>query len=422
MEVIDDMSLSAHCPEGAVIYAVGGAVRDQLLGLPAGDYDWVVVGATPEQMVAKGYVPVGGDFPVFLHPQTKEEYALARTERKSGRGYQGFTFYTGVDVSLEQDLLRRDLTVNAMALRQEGQLFLKKKGQELGEEALRQQLMSGALDRVLTEGEEPFLADPFNGLEDLRQKIFRHVSEAFIEDPVRILRLARFLARFEDFSVATDTLSYCQKMVTNGEVDHLVAERVWQELSKALMQTKPARSIEFLLEVGALQRVLPGFIWDAEAATAIALAVQKGLPLPLRYALLVYRVDEVKAFSQALRVPLVCRDAAVLLAQWECAMGEIGSEPAHHPEAALNAILATDAIRKPQRFAELLQAYAVLLAVRALDATQIVCHIQRWQQLFEAVVAVDAGAIAKSCGADTGKIKETVYQARLHALNSVLSA
>src|SRR5699024_7723822 len=126
----------AHCPEGAVIYAVGGAVRDQLLGLPAGDYDWVVVGATPEQMVAKGYVPVGGDFPVFLHPQTKEEYALARTERKSGRGYQGFTFYTGVDVSLEQDLLRRDLTVNAMALRQEGQLFLKKKGQELGEEAL----------------------------------------------------------------------------------------------------------------------------------------------------------------------------------------------------------------------------------------------------------------------------------------------
>lgn len=413
-------SLSTTSIDGAVIYAVGGAVRDQLLGLPVGDYDWVVVGATPEQMVANGYLPVGGDFPVFLHPQTREEYALARTERKSGRGYQGFTFYTGADVSLEQDLLRRDLTVNAMALRQEGQAFLKKKALEIGSEALRQQLMSGSLDGLLTEGEEPFLADPFNGLEDLRHKTFRHVSEAFIEDPVRILRLARFLARFEDFTVAHETFIYCQEMVANGEVDHLIAERVWQELAKALMQAKPARSFEFLLEVGALERVLTGFVWTDEAAAAIALAVQKRLPQHLRYALVFYRVEDIKAFSQALRVPLVCQDAAILVAQWDDAMHTLGSEPTEAPEAALNAILATDAIRKPQRFAELLRAYALLLEVRGLEAGQITSQIQQWQRLFESVIAVDAGVIAKSCGADTGKIKEAVYAARLDALKNAL--
>lgn len=417
---MNQMPLAAKNLDGAVIYAVGGAVRDLLLGLPAGDYDWVVVGATPEQMVANGYTPVGGDFPVFLHPQTREEYALARTERKSGRGYQGFTFYTGADVTLKQDLLRRDLTVNAMALRQEGQAFLDKKTAELGAEALRQQLMSGAFDALLTEGEEPFLADPFNGLDDLRLKVFRHVSEAFVEDPVRILRLARFLARFEDFKVAAETLSYCQEMVANGEVDHLVAERVWQELAKALMQAKPARSFEFLLEVGALERVLAGFVWTDEVADTIELAVQKGLPQHLRYALVFYRVEDVKAFSQTLRVPLVCQDAAVLVAQWEQVMGVLGSESAYDPEAALNAILATDAIRKPHRFMELLQAYAVLLAVRGIDVEQIEMDNQRWYHLFESVRAVDAGAIAKSCGAETSKIKEAVYAARLDALKSTL--
>lgn len=415
-------SLVTHHLEGAAIYAVGGAVRDQLLGLPAGDYDWVVVGATPEQMVENGYIPVGGDFPVFLHPQTKEEYALARTERKSGRGYQGFTFYTGADVTLEQDLSRRDLTVNAMALRQEGQAFLDKKAIEIGSEALRQQLMMGALDGVLTEGEEPLLADPFNGLKDLRQKTFRHVSEAFVEDPVRILRLARFLARFEDFTVAPETLRYCQEMVSNGEVDHLVAERVWQELAKALTQAKPARSFEFLLEVGALERVLQGFVWSDEAAEAVSLAAQKGLPQHFRYALVFYRVEDIKAFSQALRVPVVCQDAAVQMAQWVQAMGAIGDKPEHEPDALLNAILACDAIRKPQRFIELLEAYAVLLEVRGLDEQQVKSNIQLWQHLFEAVLAIDAGAIAKSCGAETSKIKETVYAARLDSLKSALAS
>ncbi|NLA50830.1 MAG: hypothetical protein GX860_01665 [Alcaligenaceae bacterium] len=414
-------SLSTHHLDGAVIYAVGGAVRDQLLGLPAGDYDWVVVGATPEQMIANGYMPVGGDFPVFLHPQTREEYALARTERKSGRGYQGFTFYTGADVTLVQDLSRRDLTVNAMALRQEGQAFLDNKAAEIGSEVLRQQLMTGSLDSVLTEGEEPLLADPFNGLEDLRQKVFRHVSDAFVEDPVRILRLARFLARFEGFTVASETLLYCREMVSNGEVDHLVAERVWQELAKALMQVKPARSFEFLLEVGALERVLVGFVWTDEAAEAITLAAQKGLPQYFRYALVFYQVEDIKAFSQALRAPLVCQDAAVLMARWEQAMGTMGGKPGHDPEASLNAMLACDAIRKPQRFIELLQAYAVLLTVRGLDEQQIESDIKLWQDLFEAVSTVDVGAIARSCGAETSKIKETVYAARLDSLKSALA-
>ena len=406
--------------DGVVIYAVGGAVRDLLLGLPAGDYDWVVVGATPEQMVANGYTPVGGDFPVFLHPRTKEEYALARTERKSGRGYQGFTFYTGTDVTLEQDLLRRDLSVNAMALRKEGQEFLEKKVTELGAEKLRQLLMSGELDDVLTEGVEPLLADPFGGLKDLRLKLFRHVSDAFVEDPVRILRLARFLSRFSDFTVAPETLDYCKEMVANGEVDHLVAERVWQELSRALMQEEPVRSFEFLVEIGAIGRVLPGFSWTDEAASALPLAVNKELSLAFRYALVFYQVADIKGFSQALRVPHLCQDAALLLVQWHQSMATEPLLNLHvYPEAALDAILATDAMRKGERFEELLRCYAILLEVKGENAKKISSQIQQWQVFFEAIRSVDAGAIAKACGAETQKIKEAVYQARLNALKKV---
>lgn len=415
---MSNISITKGLDESAV-YAVGGAVRDLLLGLPAGDYDWVVVGATPEQMVANGYMPVGGDFPVFLHPQTKEEYALARTERKSGRGYQGFTFYTGTDVTLEEDLLRRDLTVNAMALNIQGQRFLQQKAREVGQEALRQSLMQGALDDILRQGDKPFLSDPFNGLDDLRQKLFRHVSDAFIEDPVRILRLARFLARFEDFSVAPETLSYCIEMVDNGEVDHLVAERVWQELSRALMQTNPVRSFEFLADIGALERILAGFVWDKEAADALALSVRDGVSLAFRYALIFYRVSDIKTFSQRLRAPHLCQEAAVLLAQWEKSMRAIPLLNPPQTAASLDAILATDALRKPARFVDLLQSYAILLAVRGEDCQQIAIYKQQWQALFEVVSAVDAGAIAKACGADTKKIKEAVYEARLDALKSL---
>ncbi len=400
------------------VYAVGGAVRDLLLGLPAGDYDWVVVGTTPEQMVENGYIPVGGDFPVFLHPQTKEEYALARTERKSGRGYQGFTFYTGTDVSLEEDLLRRDLTVNAMALSVQGQRFLNKKTAEIGQESLRQLLMSGALDETLTQGTKPFISDPFNGLADLRQKLFRHVSEAFIEDPVRILRLARFLARFKDFNVAPETVSYCQTMVNNGEVDHLVAERVWQELSRALMQLKPSRCFDFLQKIGALERILPGFIWTTEAAEALSLAVRDQLSLAFRYALAFYRVDDIKGFSQTLRAPHVCQEAAALLAQWDKAMNATSLFNPPKTNRTLDVILATDALRKPERFVGLLGCHAVLLEVRGEESHQIEHYKQQWQRFFDAVQAVDAGAIAKSCGSNTQHIKEAIYNARLEALKN----
>jgi len=204
------------------IYVVGGAVRDEMLGRPNADRDYVVVGATPEAMLAQGFRPVGKDFPVFLHPQSHEEYALARTERKTGHGYHGFTFHAAPDVTLEQDLARRDLTINAMARADDGRLI-----------------------------------DPYGGQADLQSKTLRHVGASFVEDPVRILRLARFAARFTDFTVAPETLELMRSMVASGEVDHLVAERVWQELAKGLMEDKPSRMFEVLRECGALARLLP---------------------------------------------------------------------------------------------------------------------------------------------------------------------
>jgi tRNA nucleotidyltransferase (CCA-adding enzyme) len=203
------------------IYAVGGAVRDRLLGREVADQDYVVVGATPEQMEQLGYRPVGKDFPVFLHPQTHEEYALARTERKTARGYKGFDVYAAPEVTLEQDLARRDLTINAIARDEQGNII-----------------------------------DPFHGVADLKAGILRHVSPAFIEDPVRVLRVARFAARF-GFSVAPETLELMREMVRNGEVDHLVAERAWQEISRGLMEATPSRMFMTLRECGALARILP---------------------------------------------------------------------------------------------------------------------------------------------------------------------
>ena len=203
-------------------YVVGGAVRDRLLGLPVQDHDWVVVGAEPEDMLKLGFKAVGKDFPVFLHPQTREEYALARTERKNGQGYKGFSFHTSPDVTLEEDLIRRDLTINAIAEMPDGSLI-----------------------------------DPYGGQRDLADRVFRHVSPAFTEDPVRILRIARFAARFSDFSVAPETLALMRSMVDAGEVDHLVAERVWQEIARGLMYARPSRMFEVLRQCGALARLLP---------------------------------------------------------------------------------------------------------------------------------------------------------------------
>ena len=234
------------------IYLVGGAVRDALLGLPVQDRDWVVVGATPEKMVAQGFLPVGKDFPVFLHPVTKEEYALARTERKTAPGYKGFVIHAAPDVTLEQDLARRDITINSIATYAEGTRA------------------TGTFDAPIDEKQasQPDLTrliDPHGGQQDLRNKVLRHVTDAFREDPVRILRVARFAARFADFSVAPETMQLMREMVVHGEADHLVAERVWQELSRGLMAHKPSRMFEVLRECGALARLLPEIQWGSDS-------------------------------------------------------------------------------------------------------------------------------------------------------------
>lgn len=355
---------------GLQVYIVGGAVRDSLLGLPAGDRDWVVVGATPEEMARRGFIPVGGDFPVFLHPRSKEEYALARTERKSGRGYKGFTFYTGADVTLEEDLKRRDLTVNAIARRQDGELI-----------------------------------DPLHGQADVQARVFRHVGEAFAEDPVRILRLGRFAARFGDFTVAPETMALCRQMVQAGEADALVAERVWKELSRGLMSAKPSRMLDVLHQSGALERVMPELQSVQTVAADLDRAAESGLSLSGRYALLCRHTPEREAMSRRLRVPTECTDYARLLPEMLGGLDLIDGTGACVPQQ-LALIERVDALRKPERFFDLLRTAAVL---RAVD-------MPFWQRRVEAVRAVDAGAIAKQCAGNPAQIKEQLRQARLESL------
>lgn len=382
--------------EGLQLYIVGGAVRDALLGLPAGDRDWVIVGATPEVMVARGFIPVGGDFPVFLHPVTKEEYALARTERKSGRGYKGFTFYTGAEVTLEEDLKRRDLTVNAIA-----------------------QSMAGEL------------VDPLRGAQDLRAKVLRHVGPAFEEDPVRILRLARFMARFTEFVVAPETLALCRNMVASGEVDALVPERVWQELSRGLMSEQPSRMLGLLVEVGAAQRVMPELVPSPRVLDLVNRVAQQSLPLASRYAVLCLDTSESKALATRLRVPSECVDMARLLPLVLAAMLQLSeklstsrggandglsslSEECHalkeaeQADAVLSLFETCDALRKPERFEALLQ------TAGSVDAAINVAS-EAWQSWLQVVLGVDAGAAARSASAPD-QIKQRVRVARLAAL------
>ena len=341
------------------IYAVGGSVRDELLGLPVQDRDYVAVGATPEQMVEAGYKAVGADFPVFLHPQTHEEYALARTERKTAPGYKGFVFHTSPDVTLEEDLRRRDLTINAIARDADGKLI-----------------------------------DPYRGVVDLRQGLLRHVGAAFAEDPVRILRVARFAARFADrgFRVADETLALMRTMVEAGEVDHLVPERVWQELARGMMEVAPSKMFEVLRACGALARMLPevdrlyGVPQPAkshpEIDTGIHVmmvldyAAQQKYPLPIRFAALAHDlgkgvtpekywprhpgheekgVELLDALCERLRVPADCRDLARIAARWH---GEV-HRALELPANALLAVLdGADALRRPARFQDLLTACA----------------------------------------------------------------
>ncbi|CAM5785730.1 tRNA CCA-pyrophosphorylase [Castellaniella caeni] len=394
---------------GLAVYVVGGAVRDALLGRPAGDRDWVVVGATPEQMAARGFTPVGGDFPVFLHPRTHEEYALARTERKSGRGYHGFVFHAGQAVTLEEDLRRRDLTVNAIAQAPDGTLV-----------------------------------DPLGGVADVRARVLRHVGDAFVEDPVRLLRLARFAARFHDFSIAPETLTLCRQLVTSGEVDALVPERVWQEFAKGLMTAHPGRMLAVLAECGALARVAPGLVWDAEVAAGLqeGASPARGLDLAQRYALLCWK--SAASLQDHLRVPTACRDLARLLpdvlqrlrrlsdAAVAPAIREApaGAEtagirvedaraapPAARPscshdlaEQQLDVFETCDALRRPERCLALLAAAQCLQPSIALD---------HWAQALQAVRGIDAGAIARAARGQPEEIRARLRVARLQVLGTL---
>jgi len=345
-------------------YVVGGAVRDELLGLPVADRDWVVVGATPEDMAREGFRPVGKDFPVFLHPRTHEEYALARTERKSGRGYKGFTVYATADVTLEDDLKRRDLTINAMAKDEAGRLV-----------------------------------DPFGGEKDLREGVLRHVSAAFEEDPVRILRVARFVARF-GFRIAPETEALMRRMVELGEADHLVAERVWQEFSRGLMEKHPARMLEVLDRCGLSARVMPELKADRAALERAAAA---GAPSAVRCAVLTWKLsqEQINALCERLRAPNEERELALTAARCKPLL------EATKPEQLLELIKRGDAIRRRERFEQLLQAARLAQPDLKLEPVR---------QALAAAASVDAGAIAQQFPQD---IPARLDEARRRAIASV---
>jgi tRNA nucleotidyltransferase (CCA-adding enzyme) len=344
-------------------YVVGGAVRDELLGLPVHDRDHVVVGATPEEMVRQGFQPVGKDFPVFLHPATHEEYALARTERKSGRGYKGFKVYASPEVTLEEDLRRRDLTINAMA-----------------------------------RGEDGGLIDPFDGAKDLKAGILRHVSEAFAEDPVRILRVARFAARF-GFKVAKQTMALMREMVRSGETDHLVPERVWQEFAKGLSEKHPDAMFAVLQESGLYEKLFPEL---KELPKKLAGSV------PMRFALLMWPLtrQQISALSERLRVPNEARDLAMATS---ASRQYLESAAAASAERLLELLTVGDAFRRPERFAELLD--VARMAAPGIDTARV-------ERALRAVQEVDEEAIAKSATSKQ-KIPELIRHARVKAIAGV---
>ena len=366
------------------IYTVGGAVRDELLGVPVQDRDYVVVGATPEEMVKLGYKPVGRDFPVFLHPDSKEEYALARTERKTARGYHGFEFRAAPDVTLEQDLERRDLTINALAKDERGRII-----------------------------------DPFHGARDLEAGVLRHVSPAFAEDPVRVLRVARFAARFE-FDIAPETLDLMRRMAENGEVDALVPERVWQELSRGLMERRPSRMFEILHECGALARVMPEaeLLYDepdhaAEALRLLDLAAAQNLKLEVRVAVLARACDPfaIESLAERLKVPSACRELALLAARHT----NLIVDALELDAAELMELLdSTDAWRRPERFADLIDAALV-------DEPNAESVRSRLEAAQRAAAGVNAGEIARQAKTPA-EIRMRIDGARLAAIARAIGA
>ncbi|PVE07672.1 multifunctional CCA addition/repair protein [Limnohabitans sp. Rim28] len=414
------------------VFVVGGAVRDALMGQTVNDRDWVVVGSTPEAMSAQGFIPVGKDFPVFLHPQTREEYALARTERKTARGYKGFAVQAAPNVTLEEDLARRDLTVNAMAV----------------PEALAHALPSTWAGHII---------DPHGGQADLNHKVLRHVTGAFAEDPVRILRVARLAARFADFSVADETMVLMRQMVDHGEANHLVPERVWQELSKGLMSEKPSRMFAVLRECGALQVLLPELdrLWGVpqrpeyhpEIDTGVHMmlvmdmAARLNMPLAVRVACLMHDLGKgstpadvlprhighegrsVKLLQQVcerLRVPNDCKELADVVAREH---GNIHRSGDLNAEAVMRLLERCDAIRQPERFAQVLQACECDARGRLGFEETAYPQAARLQQAQKAALSVETAPIAQAAaaaGLKGAQIGAQIAQARVKAIAHVL--
>jgi tRNA nucleotidyltransferase (CCA-adding enzyme) len=402
-----------------IVYRVGGAVRDRLLGLPVQDHDWVVVGSTPAEMVQRGFKPVGADFPVFLHPETHEEYALARTERKVAQGYKGFSVYAEPGVTLEQDLLRRDFTINAIAEDADGNLI-----------------------------------DPYGGQEDLKAGVLRHVSDAFAEDPVRILRAARFVARF-GFSIAPETLALMRTMVDNGEVDALIAERVWQELARGLMDKQPSRFFTTLRECGALKKILPEVDAlfgvpqpahyhpeiDCGIHTLLVIdeAAKQGHVLEVRFAALTHdlgkattpedtlprhighemrSVDLLKKLSERLRVPADCRDLGLLVAQYH---SHVHRARELRADTIVKLFDSCDLWRKPQRFAQILLACECDARGRTGHEHDAYPQSAYLLECAKAAQAVSAGDIARACP-DKNLIADKVREARILAVEAVIKS
>ena len=410
------------------IYLVGGAVRDRLLGRPVNDKDWVVVGATPEEMAAQGFLPVGRDFPVFLHPDTHEEYALARTERKSGHGYRGFAVHAAPDVTLEEDLSRRDITINSIA--------------------------DSAYGSSATG-----LFDPYNGVQDIAARVLRHVTDAFREDPVRILRVARFAARFTDFTVAPETMQLMREMVQAGEADHLVPERVWQELARGLMEERPSRMFEVLRDCGALAVLLPEVnrLWGVpqraeyhpEVDTGIHLmmvldmAARLQAPLAVRFACLTHDLGKgttpadvlprhighearsarlLKGVAERLRVPVDCRETADVVAREH---GNIHRSNELGAAALLRLLERCDALRKPERFDDVLLACECDARGRLGFEDNPYPQRARLAAALAAVRAVATGPIAEQAaqhGLTGPQVGEAIRRARVEALQAHLGA
>lgn len=398
------------------VYAVGGAVRDRRLGRPVTERDWVVVGATPEAMTARGFEPVGQAFPVFLHPRTHEEYALARTERKTGAGYHGFTFHAHPDVDLETDLARRDLTINAMAEAPDGTLI-----------------------------------DPFGGQADLAARQLRHVSPAFQEDPVRILRLARFAAELAPFgfTVAESTMALCRGMVADGEVDALVPERVWQETAKALMAPAPQRFIEVLRDCGALAVLMPEIDClfgipqparhhpEIDTGVHVLMVLEQAARLdadqPTRFSALVHDLGKgitpagqlpghrghevrgvplVEALCERLRVPGACRDLALAVTRYHFDCHRIRELPA---EAVLAVLEGLDAFRRPARLDGFLLACEADYRGRSGLEDRPYPQADWLRGTFEACRAIDAAPFV-AAGLQGAAIGHAIREARLTAI------